>query len=160
MTIQELRVGNWIRFGVINDVRVKAINPKTLICKASESRSGKDEICDMIQFEGDTAIGNDEIDCFSEIPLSEKILLRCGFKRLDEFEETCVSKKEFTEILFTLISEVYVGKSEKTGMYHFLSVDTCQGYYFFKSISAPMKYVHTLQNYFFTFKGEELKINL
>ena len=41
-----------------------------------------------------------------------------------------LKKKQFTEVLFTLIHEVYIGKDVETGMYHFLSVDTCQGYYF------------------------------
>ena len=139
---------------------VTAIHPKVLVCEASKSKSGEDEFWDMISFEGEGAFGTSDIRSFIPIHLSEKKLLRCGFKRLGDFEEKCVSKKEFTEILFTLISEVYIGKDEKTGMYHFLSVDTVQNYYFFKSISAPMKYLHTLQNYFFAFKGEELKINL
>ena len=95
------------------------------------------------------------------IPLTEEILLKCKFQELNEFENTCIDKENFIEISSVLEDEFYIGKNKETGFYHFLTIDTFQGDdLFFKSISAPMQYLHTLQNYYPAFSGQELEINL
>lgn len=160
MNVQELRIGNYVKVSLINKVRIKGIHPKTILCEESESLSGKDEFADMIEYEGSDAWGYAEIEEFSPIPLTEEILLKCGFKTLSEFDEIWIKKENYINILFTLIPNVYIGKDKNTGFYHFLHIYTVQEIDYFNAISAPMEYLHTLQNYYVTFKGQELEINL
>lgn len=137
----EIRVGNWL-----NDPR--QYDPKFFT--KTENGYFKATARD-IQFAEE----------FEPIPLTEEILLKCKFQELNEFENTCIDKDNFIEISSVLEDEFYIGKNKETGFYHFLTIDTFQGDdLFFKSISAPMQYLHTLQNYYPAFSGQELEINL
>lgn len=144
MEATELRIGNYINpkiNGIILTNEIHKVDPTTLIIISKQ-------------------IDNRNIE-FEPIPLTEEILLKCGFHELNEFENTCIDKENFIETSSVLEDEFYIGKNKETGFYHFLTIDTFQGDdLFFKIISAPMQYLHTLQNYYPTFKGEELEINL
>lgn len=157
--IKSLRIGNYLSFGLLYIVKVTAINPQQFIVEAKNSISGKDEIHDMISFKGDTASGNSRIEAFMPIPLTKEILLKCGFSTLDGVKETCIEKRMFTEVL-QLTEDIYIGKDKSTGFYQFLFINIYQGSYGFTSMSAPIQYLHKLQNYYTSFSDKELEINL
>ena len=140
MKATELRVNNLVHFSLSNIVRVESINTHTCICKAKYSRSGKDIFEDMISFSGDTASGNAPIESFWGIPLTEEILLKCGFKYYKEnnsyqldFGFYCIWGRLEKE--FTLYSN---GDETET----------------------EIKYLHQLQNLYWCLTGQELEVNL
>lgn len=142
---KELRIGNRLEQGIVNHI---GYTEGYFRCGILEN-----EYCSKMDFY--------KYDELTPIPLTEEILLKCKFQELNEFENTCIDKENFIEISSVLEDEFYIGKNKETGGYHFLTIDTFQGDdLFFKIISAPMQYLHTLQNYYPTFKGEELEINL
>ena len=79
------------------------------------------------------------------IPLTEKILMKCGFE-----------KKQWDEIIsieINITASTYLAMGDKNG---FLEVALCDGD--FEIIRY--RYVHQLQNLYFALTGEELKLDL
>ena len=158
MKATELRVNNLVHFGLSNIVRVESINPHTCICKAKYSRSGQDEFSDMISFSGDTASGNAPIESFWGIPLTEEILLKCGFEEEDVKDSIFITEEKIK--IFT-IDDLYLIYLDKNKCYYFAMETSLQDHWSptLQAVSAPMQYLHTLQNYYPAFSGKELEIN-
>ena len=152
MNVRELRIGNVVKVSLINTVRIKSINPKTLLCEASESLSGKDEIADLIEYEGSDAWGNTEIEEFSPIPLTEKILLKCGFKKINE-SGYCSDEEKKTIYSCGLVDVAFSNDN------FFLWVEVDEDTYY-SFCWTKIEYLHQLQNIVFTISGTELEINL
>ncbi len=75
----------------------------------------------------------DDTDIFEPIPLTEEILLKCGFEKVAGFYS---SKDEILELTCDFI--VWKPNTKK----------------------LEIKYLHQLQNLYFALTGEELEINL
>lgn len=78
------------------------------------------------------------------IPLTEEILLKCGF----DFFNTC--------LYHPVIKHQY--------QFRFYENDLYYGFYgeceFIKETQQPIKYLHQLQNLFYSLTGEELNVEL
>jgi hypothetical protein len=84
---------------------------------------------------------------FEPIPLTEEILLRCGFKKVYDGKQ--MSELKFGNILVAIAS------------------DSIQLYFFFGEEMqlifddhSAFQYLHQLQNLFFALTGKELQVNL
>ena len=90
-----------------------------------------------------------DIQCaelFNPIPLTEEILLKCGFEYNDDIGKYEISDDDYC---------ILIRKDTDTEEFYFEIGDL--GYnYVFKTI----KYLHELQNIFWCLVGEELKVNL
>lgn len=141
----EIRVGNYVEYSTISDDYTKVLR--------------KIYVNDLIRI-----YECDYYFIYNPIPLTEEIFLKCGFNKLKDdnwgdFIDMWVDKVDFVCVLIK--DNVFIGKDSKTNIYYFLVTRTGNGeYMYFEAISAPMEYLHTLQNYYVTFKGEELEINL
>lgn len=102
---QDLRLGNWV-YSTSHKVN-----------------------CKVIRLSYDSELDNSE-----PIPLTEEILLKCGFDKVREY--------------FTIYNEFDVFKDNK-GYYTHIN---CGNIY--------LNSLHQLQNLFYTLTGEELQINL
>jgi len=125
MKTNELRIGNWIKLseeGIIRKV------------------TGIDNSGINVYIPKDKKEKWIEIDQFSHIPLTEEMLLRCGFEYKDN----------------AYIKYIY----KKTEGIKIMGYD--MNYYFslnmFKTIK--IKSVHQLQNMYFILTGEELEVKL
>ena len=143
--INDLRIGNYIQFGILNIVKVESIKPKTLIAKAKDSVSGKDEIWDMVSFSGNTASGASRIEVFEPIPLTEEILLKCGFKYVEYFNSFGTKEYGYKLGILTIRQSL-----EKTKYLYDYNND----------LYVELKSLHQLQNIYFFLMGQELEINL
>lgn len=124
MESNELRIGNYI-YDPINKENVKLVaieqgnRPITLGCKGTSSFSG--------------------FDCLKPIQLTEEILLKCGFEKVEHENGDYFDFELFMlKILDTYFSCVY-GKQR---------------------IEYELKYLHQLQNIYFALTNEELTVNL
>ena len=119
MKATELRIGSWL---LDNGIMRKA-NASDIMqqCK-----------CDIL-----------EREYLKSIPLSEEILLKCGFEM--EVEESYWKTYKFNDITIEL--------DFRTGQ---KLIDV----YFCGSIVSTTEYLHQLQNLYFVLTGEELEINL
>ena len=151
MKATELRVNNLVHFGLSNIVRVKSINPHTCICKAKYSISGKDVLVDMISFSGDTASGNVPIESFWGIPLTEEILLKCGFKKTEEYY---AADEENVDVYTIGCFDIAFIDNE----YKLWIAINEDSYYNFAW--TKIKYLHQLQNLYWCLTGQELEVNL
>ena len=106
MTVQELRIGNWVYY----DGRNTPIKEPT----------------DLI-----------DVDEFKPIPLTEEILLKCGF------ENERLKATSFTDIRVNRNLEVILEMF-------------CDADYSFKHV----KHLHQLQNLYFSLVGKELEVKL
>lgn len=113
----ELRCGNWVNCSIYNGN--KDVN---------------------IQFEFQEY---KYIHLFKPIPLTEEILLKCGFEKLGEEE---------SDIFFRL----YLGF--KFGNHFFITGNIENGGFYCHG-DKNLKYLHQLQNLFFAVGGSELSIN-
>ena len=147
MNVQEFRVGNYIK----DTFDIKNIEIRKL---------DLEDFSVMLNFQN----SNNNQNTYNPITLTEEILLKCGFTDLKddswgEFIDIWIDKIDFVNVLMK--DKLFIGKDSKDGLYYFLVTRTGNGeYMYFESISAPMQYLHTLQNYYLTFSGTELEINL
>ena len=86
------------------------------------------------------------IDCIKPIPLTEELLLKCGFISWS-FKRSYISIKKDTN-LYTLVYDLI--KSEC-----YLDLD-----FTFMTLDNEIKYLHQLQNLYFALTGTELEIKL
>ena len=149
MKATELRVNNLVHFGLSNIVRVESINTHTCICKAKYSRSGKDVFEDMISFSGDTASGNAPIESFWGIPLTEEILLKCGFSYRNC--PPCGQDQWANMGIWSLILPSGTYLTLRGGIKD-IKVIYPHG--------TAILYLHQLQNLYFALSGQELEVNL
>ena len=152
MNVQELRIGNVVKVSLINTVMVKGIHPKTLLCEESESLSGEDEFADMIEYEGSDTWGNTEIEEFLPIDLTEKILLKCGFKKIND-RGYCSDEEKKTIYSCGLVDIAFSNEN------FFLWVEVDEDPYY-SFCCTKIEYLHQLQNIVFAISGTELEINL
>ena len=150
MNINEIRVGNLVYFAILNIVEVTAINPQKLISTSKNSISGKDEIYDMVSFKGNTASGNDRIEAFDPIPLTEEILLKCGFTKSRNIG------------CYDTDKDAFFFESDKISLTIDFILSSSNHYYRSNPVDGaiPLKYLHQLQNLVFSVTGKELEINL
>lgn len=110
---QDLRLGNWVLFDV--EEVYEQITPRRIGFISQANSKGHNHP-------------------FKPIPLTEEILLKCGFDKVREY--------------FTIYNEFDVFKDNK-GYYTHIN---CGNIY--------LNSLHQLQNLFYTLTGEELQINL
>lgn len=148
MEIRELRLGNW--------VFSKETQKPQLITGLTE----ENPFIDAITFD---YITYDEIE---PIPLTEEILLKCGFEWFKPFK--CYSHKQLN---------IYIGlNTKKSECYalHCLNIDDYNGVKKTKYdgklyltseaeylvSETPIEYLHQLQNLYFALTGQELEVNI
>lgn len=130
MNARELRIGNLVKCKVSNDARIYSVAALDgMHCKImlSDVRFG-------------TWYGDDKI---KPIPLTEELLLKCGFAKIS-------SKYE---------DDFYAGKILLSNDFVLSTSDQC-----YESVpvdfAKPLKYLHQLQNLTFTLTGEELEVKI
>lgn len=133
MDSRELRIGNYL------------FDNKERLCKVEEISAELENDVYAEPFRAPAIKGCLTSLPHKPIPLTEEILLKCGFKQYGEEENTfeifdCVINLDSTEIWIAVpIKNLLVSTEIK--------------------ISAP-EYLHQLQNLYFTLTNEELTINL
>lgn len=125
----ELRSGNYIWNTFNNPLIVISINPYFGTDKYIEGVSCK--------FENGIPSGFSPIDKINPIPLTEEILLKCGFK-----DGSLGIESDYGAMLYGNTTTV--------------SLEDCDG----GDIGIKIKYVHQLQNLIFALTGKELQITL
>lgn len=125
----ELRIGNYLTYRTPDDTDVP--------CKIDAQDIYNIELNYMF---------NAEIH--SPIPLTEEILLKCGFEKIGSAYNTWgLKSKEFSGYLF----EIELNKP-----FYFRVCDLLLNHW----DDRPIQYLHRLQNLYFALTGEELTINL
>lgn len=138
----ELRVGNFLYFGLQYVVQVRNINTNMLFASAENSKSGKDEYADMVYFKGEEASGNCRVELLSPITLTPEILEKCGYKVQCNY----FFFKKGEKIMIEKMKRGYVVKI-KTPYSNGIEI-------------AVIEYLHELQNLIFAISKTELEINL
>jgi hypothetical protein len=141
--VNELRIGNWVKLGDING-KVKSIYSSHF----------------QVDDERSVSLGNSLQINFKPIPLTEEILLKCGFEKV-------ITKGDFDA---GFDDEVTYGLEYKREFYLSYCDDFSVGIFSSKKASndelgicipiESARYLHQLQNLFFTLTGEELEIKL
>lgn len=141
MKLEELRLGNWVKI----DVGVGQVSCLMSIEFEDWAIGEGAPIC--VDVEGYNAPRNCTLEEVEGIPITDKILLGCGFK-----ERLCdiigCKRYGFDSTLFEeeTIMNLYSGGN---------------GRYFMQANSLPdIKYVHELQNIFYAMNKEELEVKL
>ena len=130
MKVNELRVENWV------------YNDDNTYSKIEGIRLFGDVVSNEIEiYSKDNVEGTLSISKLSPIPLTEEILLKCGFKN---------SKSNI--ITYTYINNPAYYITEIGNCFTFISCD--------KIRVRSIKYLHELQNLFFAITGEELEVEL
>lgn len=114
-SLSELRLGNYVR---VVDGNIIKINKYDMMCILTNTYEVK------------------------PIPLTEEMLLKCGFKK------TYYGYKYYVERILN-----FVLKNNEISLGYFDDDDWCR-------IGKPIKHLHQLQNLCFLLTGEELKIEL
>ena len=144
---RELRIGNWV---IINDKTDCYGKVFQIDCSEVYGHNG---YISAKYIDPDDSKYTNEITTkeFQPIPLTEKILLKCGFKKR----------------LSSVCDFFYIGVNPYTRDWMFditwlkNHIDyTYEDYPFYKNGYHKIKYLHQLQNLYFALTGEELEINL
>ena len=104
----------------------------------------------------------DDTDIFEPIPLTEEILLKCGFEKVKNKDKEDLreyightAQKARYAIFGT---DIFITKVDKRGLL-WRNIE-CDFMVLFYHKSIPIKYLHQLQNLYFALTGQELEINL
>jgi len=130
MKANEIRVGNWL-----NDPR--QYNPKFF----PKTENG---------YFRATARDIQYAEEFEPIPLTEKILLKCGFKKSRNIG------------CYDTDKDAFFFESDKISLTIDFILSSSNHYYRSNPVDGaiPLKYLHQLQNLVFSVTGQELEINL
>lgn len=131
MDANELRIGNWVRYKDSKE-KVKVLQIRR---DGSHQLSGYN-LC--------TTYYSEVIGEYEPIPLTEEILLKCGFELTEECKMT--DKVKIFELGDYGVKTWYD--------------DTCVFFKDVTPIKTNLKHLHQLQNLYFAITGEELKIEL
>ena len=125
MEIRELRIGNWVYSQEIGkNVQISAINE------------------DGFSFKDCVTLDYPSIEEIHPIPLTEEILLSCGFeKRGVIFRINNGSSHQF-DVNYSPSRDIFYYDSSKYSIY----------------TEVEIKHLHQLQNLYFALTGEELKL--
>ena len=129
MEANEIRVGNWL------------IDPR----KFNKDTRDFFHINENGYFKA-TARDIQVAELFDSIPLTEEILLKCGFNYSQNIGEYETSDDDYC---------ILIRKDEDTEEFYFEIGDLGFNYVF-----KTIKYLHQLQNLYFVLTGTELEINL
>lgn len=129
---QELRTGNWVSHIHNRTVAVKGIHPSGHYVFIHCLKEGADKYAWR------------EVSEFEYIPLTEEILLKCGFEK----------KAGKTSIFELGIIRIWLG-SKGVGIAYLITKDNSALY-----IPNQVQHLHQLQNLLFTLTGRELDIKL
>lgn len=135
MEAKELRIGNYV------------FNSAKEICQVSTLSKWKE-------------IHN--CSYFQPIPLTEEILLKCGFYK-DEIKRQSKQHSAYYSIEFLdyKYSFAYAEFRKNWGFYHsYIDAPNEEDNNKFDFISCGIKYLHQLQNLYFALTNEELIVNL
>ena len=144
MKANELRIGNYLHFPFINkQVKVIGIN-------AYEGIKG--EILHKISLKNETDLYCERLDTLNPLPLTEEILLKCGFEK----GSICYHNAFSLNVKKT---DFYLRPSFIDGFYWGFNMNPkkldCE-----LNDVMPLQYLHQLQNLYFALTGTELEINL
>ena len=128
----ELRIGNIINYQGVKKI-VNSLSSESI------------DVCYLANY-GEFKYPNTPIEHIKPIPLTEELLLKCGFISRS-FKMSDISIKKDTN-LYTLVYDLI--KSEC-----YLDLD-----FTFMTLDNEIKYLHQLQNLYFALTGEELEIKL
>ena len=130
MKANELRIGNYVLDDEKNTVMIEQISGDNIHLFTQVSRRTE---------KGNRLIYSSNI---FPIPLTEEILLKCGFEKNNEYQYLfCQNKFGYS------LNEKTIALEEYKNI--FLRVRT-----------VPVEFLHQLQNLYFALAGEELTINL
>lgn len=134
----EFRIGNYLK-----------INNNFVIVSEIKKESMKSELIQSADF------SFDRHSSIQKIPLTQALFFKNGFRNLSD-EDTFgrVDYECFIELMIK--DNLIIGKNKNNLMYYFLNVVSGVGIdeYYLDAISAPMQYLHTLQNYYPAFSAK------
>lgn len=141
MTIQELRIGNWINCKTKDGLQTGRIDNLLEVSNTIYFISAK---AGKIDYQGKVTSEN---DCFEPIPITEEILLKCGFEKK---EETAYDKYEINP---------HDGRVIEVAIYT-SGIDVFVRYICGGCHLRSIKYLHELQNLVSVITKKELEIEL
>lgn len=149
MTVKELRIGNWVRYNLypndfytIRAICEDRIHPIGLI------EHGKNTIY---------SVSAESVSELSPIPLNQEILEKAGFTK------ESVSTHVYHLFNLTTIETLYTIGDVDDAVYFEIRTTTNDKDDTFAvnhSVKANIKYVHELQNLFYSIENQELNITL
>lgn len=131
MKANELRIGNWVYWG-INIVPIKSIHTESVL---------KDEVSVYIEVNEKLNHYCVSINEITPIPLTPEILQKAGFSQ------------QFDTLDWDLGYKFQINS-------HFILLSRNDTFYYIDAINTEVEYLHQLQNLYFALIGEELDINL
>jgi len=137
----ELRIGNIIEGKFIISLNIEMPVSKTITLKGTVEEILID-ICKIKEF-NETYIDYESI---YPVKLTEEILLKCGFEKIERNSETYYRLGDFFE----------VWRLDDNGHCGYTCGDNLTGNF----ISTSVDYLHQLQNLYFVISGAELEIKL
>jgi hypothetical protein len=131
----ELRIGNWVNY-------CGAIDFVTVINTDDEN----------FEFINTTSYSNISLEDIKPIPLTEEILLKCGFiKDFNQFFSPIV-------LLLNDSLEMYADNQDNYSLVNLFTIPIYEDCDTFNLLQ--IEYLHQLQNLYFALTGTELEINL
>lgn len=134
--IAELRINNLVKIKTSNDAAfypiyaIDAINSKAILGGVRECEGCKD------------------INLLKPIPLSEELLLKCGFNKIKDGAWSGSDEKSYDKY------EGYLNLAFIDGEYRIW--DECEDNWYSHTMFKPIRYLHQLQNFIYHLRGEEL----
>ena len=155
MKESELKVGNNVKQGVVYSIEFSDYEYYAYVLENSK------DIRSLEQYKIEWIKEDDPhrlLDYVEPIPLTEEILLKCGFEEEDVKDSIFITEEKIK--IFT-IDDLYLIYLDKNKCYYFAMETSLQDHWSptLQAVSAPMQYLHTLQNYYPAFSGKELEIN-
>lgn len=142
MKAEELRIGNYVRID-------EGIGRVTFIMDKNFCNEYANDDYNITVEMGDGIFREEEEDKVEGIPLTEEILLNCGFEKINHvhgYSFYSFNRKSLKDM------NVYMP------LYIYLNPNYAKIADF--TIKQNVEYVHQLQNLFFAINGKELNINL
>lgn len=91
-------------------------------------------------------------DCYQPIPLTEDILLKCGFQKM-------IVDSYLKQDDITMFTKGYIELSSDLHLLYY-TFDDRHDVWYYEILDRQIKYLHELQNLYFALSGEELQIKL
>lgn len=144
--VKELRIGNWVYLPSLSKAAYGNGHVPFIVDGIYKDEDGYRVLCHCDTKEGHSCTEEAFPEEIEPIPLTEELLLKCGFKDRD-----CIFSMEDFELSYGRLLHFNDADNKL-----FVSVNGAE----YAISSVPVEYIHHLQNVYFDLDGEELEVKL